>query len=233
MYLKCITNNRAETVLSHFQGAVLRFCCPLRIRSDYGTENVDVTRWILNHHGVHTKPFLTGLSVHNQHIERLWLVVQVCVLLKFTNLFRFYENIGVLDLVNEKHLFALHYVYLPLINRTLEQFMETWNSHPMQTCGNMSPLQIWTEGFYKLEFSDVDLLGSTKVGKSYGIDNEGPVPDIQTQNHIEVPRVSINLTEQQQLTYTQQHFQVMDENDNSYRMNNFCSLVEHLEGISV
>ena len=79
----------------------------------------------------------------------------------------------------------------------------------------------------------MDLLGSTKAGESYGIDNEGPVPDIQTQNHIEVPRVSINLTEQQQLTYTQQHFQVMDENDISYRMNNFCSLVEHLEGISV
>ena len=59
---------------------------------------------------------------------------------QFTNLFRFYENIGVLDPVNEKHLFALHYVYLPLIKRTLKQFMETWNSHPMRTCGNMSPL---------------------------------------------------------------------------------------------
>ena len=66
--------------------------------------------------------------------------------------------------------------------------METWNSHPMRTCGNMSPLQY---KFYRSEFSDADLV-STKVDESYGIDNEGPVPDIQTQNHIEVPRVSIN-----------------------------------------
>ena len=60
------------------------------------------------------------------------------------------ENIGVLDPVNEKHLFALYYVYLPLINRALEQFMETWNSHPMRTFRNMSPLQIWRKGFYRL-----------------------------------------------------------------------------------
>ena len=41
---------------------------------------------------------------------------------------------------------------------------------------------------------------STKVGKSYGTDNERSVSDIQIQNHIEVPRVNINLTAQQ-LTY--------------------------------
>ena len=52
----------------------------------------------------------------------------------------------------------------------------------------MSPLRY---EFYRSEFSDADLV-STKVDESYGIDNEGPVPDIQTQNHIEVPRVSIN-----------------------------------------
>ena len=66
--------------------------------------------------------------------------------------------------------------------------METWNSHPMRTCGNMSPLRY---EFYRSEFSDADLV-STKVDESYGIDDGGPVTDIQTQNHIEVPRVSIN-----------------------------------------
>ena len=66
--------------------------------------------------------------------------------------------------------------------------METWNSHPMRTCGNMSPLRYT---FYRSEFSDADLV-STKVDESYGIDNEGPVPDIQPQNHIEVPRVIFN-----------------------------------------
>ena len=119
LYLKCVTNNSAEPVLRHFQDAILRFRCQHRIQDGYDTEHIDVARWILNHHGGHTKPFLTGLSVHNQRIERLWLDVRIYVLQQFTNRFRFYENIGVLDPVNEKHLFALLYVYLPLINRTI------------------------------------------------------------------------------------------------------------------
>ena len=116
--LKCVISS-AEPVLSHFQDAILRFRCQLRIQYDYDTEHKNVTRWILNHHGGHTKPFLPGLSVHNQRTERLWLDVRIYVLQQFTNRFRFYLNIGVLDPVNEKHLFALHYVYLPLINCTI------------------------------------------------------------------------------------------------------------------
>lgn len=92
--------------------------------------------------------------------------------------------------------------------------METWNSRPMRTSGNMSPLQIWTEGFCRLEFTDGDIFGSTAVNESYGTDNEEPVLDIQTQYNIKFLRVSsISLTEQQ-LTYIQRHFQAMDENDN-------------------
>ena len=53
------------------------------------------------------------------NVSRDWLDVRIYVLQQFTNRFRFYENIGVLDPVNEKHLFALLYVYLPLINRTI------------------------------------------------------------------------------------------------------------------
>ena len=67
VYLQTVT----VYLLSHFQEAILRFHCPLRIRSDYGTENIEVARWLLNHHGVHTKPFLAGLSIYNQRIERL------------------------------------------------------------------------------------------------------------------------------------------------------------------
>ena len=48
---------------------------------------------------------------------------EINVLQQITNLFRIYENIGALDPVSKNHLFALHCVYLPLINGTLEQFM--------------------------------------------------------------------------------------------------------------
>ena len=59
--------------------------------------------------------------------------------------------------------------------------MKTWNSHSMRIGRNMSPLQRWIEGFYRLEFSDGDLLGLTEVDKSYGTDDERPLPRIETQ----------------------------------------------------
>ena len=47
-----------------------------------------------------------------------------------------------------------------------------------------------------MNFTDRDflmrILCRLKVDESYGIDDGGPVTDIQTQNHIEVPRGSIN-----------------------------------------
>lgn len=59
------------TMFNLFLKSMDTFQCPLRIRADHGTENVAVARWMLNHYGVAWKPFLTGLSVHNQRIERL------------------------------------------------------------------------------------------------------------------------------------------------------------------
>ena len=87
VYLVCSGNNRSQTVFNLFLKAIDTFQCPLRIRADHGTENVTVARWMLNHHGVVSKPFLTGLSVHNQRIERLWRDVNTHITTYFRNLF--------------------------------------------------------------------------------------------------------------------------------------------------
>ncbi len=59
-------------MLELFQSATTVFHYPRRIRTDYGTENVDVVRGMLNRYGAESNPVLTGQSVHNQRIERLW-----------------------------------------------------------------------------------------------------------------------------------------------------------------
>ena len=71
-YIKCSNNNCASTVLSLFIQAVAEFGVPSRVRSDQGVENVDIARWMLTHMGVNRGSILTGSSVHNQRIERLW-----------------------------------------------------------------------------------------------------------------------------------------------------------------
>ena len=81
VFLKASTNNRASTVLQLFLAATQVFHYPRRIRTDYGTENVEVARNMLNRYGPASHPVLTGQSVHNQRIERLWREVHnyVCV----------------------------------------------------------------------------------------------------------------------------------------------------------
>ena len=67
--------------------------------------------------------FITGKSVHNCRIERLWRdVFQSCTILHY-NIFCYLEDIQELSIDNEVHLFCLHYVFLPKVNASLKHFM--------------------------------------------------------------------------------------------------------------
>ena len=54
------------------------------------------------------------------------------------------EDLQVLDVTDECHLFCLQYVFQPHINASLQKFMLAWNSHPLSSEGNLSPNQLWT-----------------------------------------------------------------------------------------
>ncbi|KAK2548345.1 hypothetical protein P5673_031504 [Acropora cervicornis] len=115
VFLCCSTNNKAETVLQWFRGAVRTFGLPTRMRCDHGTENIEVARFMLNAHGVEGG------------------ITQVCLRR------------------DAKHLY------------------------------NCLP----------------DLSDTETVSDDYGIDDLAPMPELQTDNNIEVPGSEIELSPSQ------------------------------------
>lgn len=155
VFLHASTNNRADTVLQLFTEATTTYNIPSRVRSDQGLENIEVGRFIIHMRGINRGSIITGNSVHNQRIERLWREVNRVVVSRFLNIFLFLESNGAFNPDDEMHLFCLHVVYMPLINSALQELTEQWNNHPLSSETNYSPRQLWVQGMLELRNSNL------------------------------------------------------------------------------
>eukprot|EP00794_Sanderia_malayensis_P001015 gene1015-335_t len=192
VFVTCSNNNRAETVFTSFHGAVQQFGLPSRVRSDKGKENVDVAKYMLTHplRGPGRGSHITGRSVHNQRNERLWRDVFTGCTHVYYNLFCSMEDSGLLMPTDETHLFALHFVYLPRINKSLQQFVSGFKNSPISTEHFNSPLQMWVRGLMEGRgLDDFDTEIEHKDLINFGIDWDGPIgtDDLHESNDILVP----------------------------------------------
>ena len=205
-YLHCSTNNQADTVFTLFQEAIAKYGVPSRVRSDRGGENIDVAKFMIENRGLNRGSHIEGTSVHNQRIERLWRDVFSYVLQLYYSLFYFLEDNGLLDCELDSDLYALHFVFVPLINRALKQFQDAYNNHSLRTEHHWTPLMIWTNGilsseharetavqdFYSSDNQDVNI-------EFFGIDPNGPESNQFDLLDVEIPPTELDDLTQQQL----------------------------------
>ena len=125
---------------------------------------------------------------------------------RFLNIFLFLEHSGILDPTDEVHLFCILLVYILLINNAINQFISQWNNHPVSTYCNFSPNQLWIQGMLHFRNSgykavtDVTVRKTVNLFNHYGIDEEGPVPDMQSDYAVSVPDSITTLSHNQELS---------------------------------
>ena len=182
-YLHCSRNNCSDTVKELFLRAIQSFGLPSRVRTDRGGENVGTWQEMEQRRGSNRGSYLAGTSTHNQRIERLWRDVFRCVAHIFYYTFQAMEETGLLNMNNPIHKSALHYVFLPRINRAITSFKTAWNNHPLRTEHNWSPQRIWSNGMVDIRNRTLTAVADVAQAEPsiddldwYGFDPAAPTP---------------------------------------------------------
>ena len=88
-----------------------------------GGENVDAWDYMIDYHNGNKNCVITGSSVHNERIERLWRDVSRSVIIPFKEVFCDLEEQNLLDVDNDVDLYCLHEVFTDCINSSLNDFI--------------------------------------------------------------------------------------------------------------
>lgn len=115
-----------------------------------------------------------------------------CVIQLFYRLFYYLEEIGWLNPVNDIHLYALHYIYLPRLNKALEEFKYGWNHHGIRTESGHTPEQLFVSGTLRLRHSGMTAVDFFEtVDEAYGVED-----GLAAEDDIILPQLSFHFADE-------------------------------------
>ena len=92
---------------------------------------------------------------HDSWEKCLWRDVFDGVLYIYYHLFYHLEDCVTLDPTNQDHLFALHFVFVPRINRYLNLWKAGYVHHWIHTAGSRSPMQLYIFALLRMRGTDL------------------------------------------------------------------------------
>ena len=103
---------------------------------------------------------------------------------------------GINNVDDPLRLFALHVIFLPRINKALEEFLEGFNHHKVRTERNWSPNQVWLNGMLHADspLSRGLLDGDPNDLCFYGYDAQGPTT-LGEDNNVIVETIEVEQNE--------------------------------------
>lgn len=135
-----VTNNNPFVILKYYIDTIMSLKkLPCIIRSDHGTENVQVydlhttLRKDHNDDFAGNSSFMYGKSSSNQRIERWWGILRTQCVQFWMNLFKDLVAIGALDTGSNFHIAALRFCFMNLIEDDIQRCAQEWNSHLIQS----------------------------------------------------------------------------------------------------
>lgn len=173
-------------------------------------------------------------------IERLWRDVRQGSLEFWRQIFMHLEEIELLDMGVPAHRTCIIIIFLPRIQKSLDEMRTSWNNHKLRTEGNRSPIALYelskeraiTEGYWNSDPGDTQ----ADIHDFYGCDSEdGPIQEEELLDDLSGRHRSSSATDSSTIAHAKEILKGLDiaKDDGNNGIYIYCeAVIKVLAGLS-